>query len=342
LLQTAPDLAGFCRDTIGRDPVDVVPIGRGANSRVFRVAFDGAHAPAVVKFYRRDPGDARDRLATEFGALQFFAAHGLHNVPRAIARDGERYCAMYEWLSGEVPDCAAAAAGEIDAMARFLGQLRRISAVSDAPSAAASEACFSLAAITASVRGRIAALQAGAAHPDRRLMSQWLDDRARPLLEEVVQWVRRSAGASGISYDEELGPQARALSPSDFGLHNAIRRPDGSLAFVDFEYFGWDDPSKTIADFLLHPGMSLPAAHKTRFARQTLEIFADVPRLAERARLVYPLFALKWCTILLNAFLPDRAATSVDGASYRQAQLEKAQRLVDRVAREYRANPYLS
>ena len=40
----------------------------------------------------------------------------------------------------------------------------------------------------------------------------------------------------------------RALSPSDFGLHNALRGQDGQLRFVDFEYFGWDDPVKLVSD----------------------------------------------------------------------------------------------
>ena len=46
----------------------------------------------------------------------------------------------------------------------------------------------------------------------------------------------------------------RVLSPSDFGFHNALRRPDGTIVFVDFEYFGWDDPAKMMADAMLHPG----------------------------------------------------------------------------------------
>src|SRR6266480_4587472 len=72
---------------------------------------------------------------------------------------------------------------------------------------------------------------------------------------------------SSLAFRAAALPQAsRILSPSDFGFHNAIRRPDGTLAFVDFEYFGWDDPAKTIVDFLLHPGMSVADTLKRRFA----------------------------------------------------------------------------
>ena len=50
----------------------------------------------------------------------------------------------------------------------------------------------------------------------------------------------------------------RALSPSDFGLHNALRTKDGQLRFIDFEYFGWDDPVKLVSDTAIQPGSSLP------------------------------------------------------------------------------------
>ena len=61
-------------------------------------------------------------------------------------------------------------------------------------------------------------------------------------------------------------PPRRSLSPSDFGFHNALLEADGRLTFVDFEYFGWDDPVKIVADVMLHPGMGLSADHGRRFA----------------------------------------------------------------------------
>ena len=42
------------------------------------------------------------------------------------------------------------------------------------------------------------------------------------------------------------------VSPGDFGFHNVIKTSKG-LRFIDFEYAGWDDPTKTIVDFFLQP-----------------------------------------------------------------------------------------
>jgi hypothetical protein len=170
-------------------------------------------------------------------------------------------------------------------------------------------------------------------------MRRWLAETFDPLLAAVREWCLGAARRSDVAFAEPIAAAARTLSPSDFGFHNAIRRPGGELAFVDFEYFGWDDPAKTIADYLLHPGMALADELKRRFADQAKAVFADVPELAVRVRLVYPWFGLKWALILMNDFLPDRFSQS--DADRRLTQLAKAQAMAGRVAREYADNPFL-
>lgn len=138
---------------------------------------------------------------------------------------------------------------------------------------------------------------------------------------------------------------ARTLSPSDFGFHNALRR-DGRMIFFDFEYFGWDDPAKTISDLLLHPGMGLALEQRRQFAQGLLEGLAMKP-LALRTRLVFPLYGIKWCLILLNEFLlgalERRAFADQTGPSpkERQArQLAKAQRKLTQLLDEHANFPY--
>lgn len=103
--------------------------------------------------------------------------------------------------------------------------------------------------------------------------------------------------------DSELDPDDRTLSPSDFGFHNCLRRSNGELVFLDFEYFGWDDPAKMICDFLLHPAMELSRCLKQRFVDNILGTIKPDQVLLDRTETVYPLFGLKWCLILLNPFL---------------------------------------
>jgi hypothetical protein len=326
-----PDVDAVARELLGATPRSVRPVGAGRNSRVFKVDLDGR--TVVVKFYRRDAGDTRDRLATEFGALRFLWDNGVRVVPRAIADDRSHYCAIYEFIEGQPPRDIGA--GDIDAFVDFLASLQTLRAkAAGAAIGVASESSFSLAAVVDHVKARATRLRSAAGVE----LAQWFGEFDR-LFAQVESWCRSTARRLEQAFDADIGAARRALSPSDFGFHNAIRRPDGSLAFVDFEYFGWDDPAKTVVDFLLHPGMALPDALKKRFADRFLEGFAFVPGLADRARLVYPLYGLKWCLILLNDFLPDRATTAT--ADVRAQQLQKASALVDRLRREYRENPFV-
>jgi len=322
------------------------PIGTGRNSRVFRVDLDGGETSSppsvVVKFYRRDRGDERDRLGTEFGSLQFLWKNGVRSIPRPIAIDRDRHCAIYEYIAGEASTSVALAPEDVDVSVEFLGALKQLR---DAPGSdalpAASEACFSLGDIVRCVEGRLERLRrAPRGSGEAARLHQWIGGTFEPLMTEVREWCRGAAGRSCIAFDEPLGREARTLSPSDFGFHNAIRRPDGTLAFVDFEYFGWDDPAKTIVDYLLHPGMALGEPLKRRFAAASQAAFADVPALTTRARIVYPLFGLKWALILLNDFLPERFSLAT--VEWQHTQLEKAQAIVGRLAGAYAQNPYLS
>jgi hypothetical protein len=70
----------------------------------------------------------------------------------------------------------------------------------------------------------------------------------------VGEWCRSEARQSAIAFDE---PRSSGTNAEPVGFGSQRHPPtDGTLAFVDFGNFGWDDPAKTIVDYLLHPGMA--------------------------------------------------------------------------------------
>jgi hypothetical protein len=102
------------------------------------------------------------------------------------------------------------------------------------------------------------------------------------------------------------------------------------------------------SDFLLHPAMELQPHLLRRFAGNIVSGLSANRQLADRIRLTYPLFGLKWCLILLNEFLPANMARRDFAAGQQQevselraGQLAKAQTMFDRVNREYESFPYL-
>ena len=168
-----------------------------------------------------------------------------------------------------------------------------------------------------------------------------------PALARVEDWCRSASGKWGLSFDKDLPDEERTISPSDFGFHNAVKRHDGAIVFLDFEYFGWDAPAKLISDFLLHPGMDLSAGLKSQFTRAMLERLNGFSNLPQRVAALYPLFGLKWCLILLNEFVPadlqrrqSSGGGALDVAAVQGEQLTKSRNLLKQILNEYEHFPY--
>jgi hypothetical protein len=315
--------------------------GFGRNSGVYRVAAGGA-IYALKQYPERRAGE-RDRAAIEHDALSFLARHRIAAVPRAFAADATSGYLLLEWIDGgpvEAPETA-----DIAAACDFLRAIHALRAADDAKrQPAAAEACLCGAEIVEQIERRLARLAVLAAQEPA--LAAALDGEVRPLLKQIADWAEAGYAAAGLSFDRDVDAAAQTLCPSDFGFHNAMRRPSGELVFIDFDYFGWDDPVKLTADFLLHPGMRLGEALKRQFAAEAVDIYGSDPNFRRRLARLYPLFALRWCMILLNEFLPERwanrlnAGTEADWASAKQRQLDRAREWMHSLATNFRRFPY--
>jgi phosphotransferase family enzyme len=331
------------RRNLKKEPRAFQKLKGGRNSRVFRVDCTDGEAVAV-KAYFRSAQDRRDRMGCEFRALQLLQQEGLRKVAAPLAADEARQVAIYEFIEGEQAPSSEVSPADIQQVLDFLGSLKQIAAKGAAVDfPAASEACFSINAIFENLDGRFQDLERAAAREPT--LAQFLERQFIPFRKAAEEWCRDFCRGHGIDPGKEISTDARTLSPSDFGFHNTLRRSDGKLAFLDFEYFGWDDPAKTIADFLLHPGMQLSRELKEQFFAGAISVFSRSPKIELRVCAVYPLFALKWGTILLNEFtldhMPRRSfAVGAPGVWSQSAQLEKARRLLGQAMDDYRNFPY--
>lgn len=273
----------------------------GRNSRIWRVE-SGDRAFALKQYPpRRD--DPRDRLATEVGALHLMERCGIDTVPRVLGVDAERGYALLSWIDGG--DVTAVGNADVDAAVAFLSAihaLRTTPWAAEQPSAA--EACLSGFEIERQIQGRLTRLR-DAARSERELIDFIGGSVIDRFALESAKAQHRVA-AAGLAFDAELPQEWRSLVPSDFGFHNSLRKRDGSLAFVDFEYFGWDDPVKLTADILLHPGRVLAPQQRQRFRQAATGLYGVDPAFAVRLSAYLPLFGLRWVLILLNEFIPER------------------------------------
>jgi hypothetical protein len=308
----------------------------GGNNRVFIV-----HAGSerfVAKYYFRHPSDTRDRLAAEYGFLEYAVGCGVPGVPRPLRCDPQRGLALYEFIDGRRIEAQELGASHVDAAADFFLAINAPAfrgAAARLP--AASEACFAIEDHLALVDTRIGRLDGiggtAAVDADARDFVGLLRRTWTGIRDSIAAAV--DEGRSGAQH-APLDDAIRCVSPSDFGFHNALQRPDGSICFLDFEYAGRDDPAKMAGDFFAHPAVPVPGALKDRFITRTMGFSPDPGSLAARTRLLEPVFRTKWCCIMLNEFLPDAAQRrrfadpGADSEARRRIQLDKARQHLPR------------
>ncbi len=321
-------------------------IGGGLNSRVYLLITKDA-SKYVLKFYYRDNLSKRDRLKAEFLSLRFLWQNGVRCVPEPIAVNENKGCAIYRFIAGEKISPQKIVTRDIESAVEFFKELKNLKTAGKLFSPA-SEAFFSVCHVYENIQMRINRLmgieRGGEEHDSLR---NYLANDFIPFWESLTHWAKNKLSDLGLSFVDSINKNDRTLSPSDFGFHNALRNKEGQIIFIDFEHFGWDDPAKIISDFLLHPAMSLDESLKQQFVTGILTLFKESTQLKHRVQILYPIFGLKWCLILLNEFIPAdfrrRDFAQINIISKRviyQEQLLKAKKMLNKMKQTYQEFPY--
>ena len=266
---------------LGESVTALTHAASGGNSRIYRV--ETATKVFALKYYPPAAPQGRDRLGVEIAALKLMGDSGIHGVP-AVHGYADRF-ALYDWLDGALPKDITLA--DIHAASDFLAHLpalSRVPAASQFPLAA--EACLSLQELLAQVSRRMVRLREVAANEAG--LAQFLDGAFAHAWQQRVTDAKAACREAGVSAQDDLSPEKRCLIPADFGFHNILKKADGSLGFIDFEYFGWDDPVKLVADTLLHPGHALSAVCLERLCQRLNQIFAADALFATRLQALLP------------------------------------------------------
>ncbi len=328
---------------IGKEALRLERIGGGRNSRVYRVHGNGGEQ--VAKFYFGRTADGRSRSQVEFDAFEFLWQHGMRCIPEPLKQDHRQQVALYAYVEGTPVEGADASERDLDQLAAFV---RALKALAGAPGSLelppAAEAFFSVAAVVDNVAERyrrMAGLEGSGDSYDA--LRQYLRGEFAPALAQFAAWARTRSR----DFDAEIPLERRTLSPSDLGFHNSVRTAAGSLVFLDFEYFGWDDPAKALSDALLHPRMDLAQPLRTYLAGRFASVFDEDPQWRARVEALYPLFGLKWCMILLNEFRNDQLERRrfVDQAveqthDIQMRQLRASRALLERILDEHPRFPF--
>ena len=302
------------------EPFTLTEVQGGFNNRAFRV--DTGEKRYLLKEYFRDGQDSRDRLGAEYGFCKFASTLDVGGVAKPFACDTDEDIGLYEFIEGVNCRPEDVTPQRVLEAANFY---KRLNEQRDCPAAKelgkASEACFSIEEHLVCVTQRVARL---AAIPTDNPLDQRAVRFAQESLAIRVREVEEAYGRTGLS--GPVGTDEYSLSPSDFGFHNMLVDHGGSLRFVDFEYAGWDDPAKMVADFFSQPRIPVPVRWMDAFVQEAIGGQPWAARAMQRIQLLYPLYRVKWCCIIMNEFLPEgkrRRAFSANQDTLRERKLAK-------------------
>lgn len=321
-----------------RGPFDFLQLAGGANNQIFCVKAPNG-ASLLLKRYFHHPSDLRDRAQSEFAFSTFAWENGVSVLPRPYGCDRKNQLGIYEFISGRSLLPEEITENAVEAALEFT---QKVNHHKNQPSAKrlpnASEACFSFLQHLRCVERRLDALQMieqrsridqeTAAFLNGPLKQVWTQTRDKALM---------SAQQAGLSIDKDLEWEDRCISPSDFGFHNAFITANNNYRFFDFEYAGWDDPAKLVCDFFCQPALPIPLEYFEWVASQITSKLSDPNLHLHRIHLLFPVYQIKWCCILLNDFLQlgrDRrrfACGTEEEDTRKSNQLKKARKALEQV-----------
>lgn len=320
---------------LGQAPDHMEQLKGGVNNICLKV--DAGNTSVLAKKYFIHAGDRRDRLHSEFSMLAFLRENGIRCIPEPLAMDREKHIGLYEFINGSKPVAGEIDWKDTDRLCGLLGDMWRLRNETGAGALpAGSDASFCIQDYIDCVRRRLeTVLRCAGAAEARPAFRDFVNEHMAPVFQQLTRNVDRESSRYGLDFAAELRRDERTLNPADHGFHNAIRRHDGSLVFIDFEYSGWDDPAQMICNACLQPEVPLPSRFLNPFLREILKRVKGDEFLVNRLRLAYPLLAFKWCLIMLNEFLPvsdeRRRFAGADPESRRDAQLEKSRKQLGKV-----------
>jgi hypothetical protein len=321
---------------ISSHPCSITSIKRGGNNQISLVTCEDQKV--ILKQYFQNPQDSRNRLHTEFEFLKIASERAPGLVPKVYSKSDEKYAALYEFILGNTIEADAEITENfVHQAARFIAKLNSCTElVAPAYLSPASEACFSIEQHIQTIDERLNELeQSKSTQPWDDDFTHTLSQICRCWLEIKTTLLRRCHQDRRLPLASALSPAQQILSPSDFGFQNVLIQPNAQLAFIDFEYAGWDDPAKLVGDFFAQVAMPVDIKYFDLFLTTAFKNRADYEEIHARSLALLSLYKIKWCCIVLNIYLPKHLARrqfadpQLDVPEIKRKQLLKAKQLLE-------------
>ena len=323
-------------------PLGCMPYNKGGNSSVWKVDLENNY-PLTIKFYHNDLLH-NDRRKVEKFALEAMWQYGIKNIPKMMATDNIIEASIFKHLeAGVISDLDIR---KLDEIVAFIEKLKDVKKGVGENFPLASAACLCGEDIVEQIDSRLLNLQQ-AISIDQDLNS-FINKEFNPFCDLLTEWAK-SNWPDNNKFNEPLEFNKQILTPSDLGVHNMLENDNGDIFFIDFEYFGLDDPAKTVSDFLWQPKNNINDELGNIWVNNMINLFSEEdPDFTRRLAISWPLYGLCWCLIMLNEFRDinwsrrkqSRGYDNSEFVRVKLQQLKKAKDLLDFIKINYKEFPY--
>lgn len=289
-------------------PVYWLQLKRDGNNQIF-VLHNSLNQKLLLKRYFHHSEDKRNRALTEFSACQYLQGNNIKYVPDAVFFNDKAQFAFYQYIESKKPltinDSDTTARSMID----FVLSLKSLylQSLRDKEQSAidfyAADARLSLQDYFDKIDEREKSILAGCSR-NRQLtaIEEFFKQEYLPFKQRVFAQAKQKISNFGLMANQPFAIETLTLSPSDFGPHNMLMNDKGCY-FIDFEYFGIDDPAKMLADIFHHAQDKLSYSNKWAIFKHYCQ-YHNQQGFEQRFEVIVDLIALEWLLIVLNIASP--------------------------------------
>ncbi len=309
--------------------IKVNKINGGGNSNLFKININNKNK-YIGKLY---PYSSVSNIIIESSAINLFDKYNIQKKSGNIFIDKNKNFALYPFINGYKQKKMNKKI--LNKSINFIKDIKNKSNNKFEFNASAS--CFSFVDIKNQIFSRLDLLKFH--KKNNKKLNYFIKNKLEIEIPKIINYFEKKWPTN---IEKKLKKSNQILSPSDFGLHNIILNKN-NVYFIDFEYFGWDDPVKLTSDFILHPAMTLSTGQKKYWVQSLVKLFTDDTNFLFRLRNSFYLYGIIWCLILLNEFLPNKlenrniyTLNPVKLNTIQNSQLNKSITLLKYISKNYK------
>ncbi len=279
------------------------------NNQIFEISLNN-NKKFLVKRYSRIHGNNWDRGMKEFKTLSFLWNKGFRETPKPIYFYKNDNVGVYTFEKGRILKPNEIHEEHIKKAVNFLLKIHNLDNESKKLFSPASSACLSFQDYINTIDKRLKKIIShDFCETGNENGKNFLKERIIPIIEKLKREFLMKAKEEEIDMKKELPIDEQVLTPADFGFHNILVDEKGNYKFIDFEYFGRDDPVRQILDFLHHDqSIEIDERLKKYFLdlyMRKMQKVIDIDFFKKRFRLVNGLVGITWTLIYLNVLSPN-------------------------------------